>query len=322
MVDAALYAQLQALCRRALPERLDQRISQIETQEEKGGPIQRGLHRRCLTFTLSWREGRQPRIERLLLQRYDRDAVRWADPEGVPAQRAWQLMRWLFGLGLPIPHVYTVEEGGGSLLLARPEGEPLQIGQGAEAAACMAALAGFLAALHRLQPPDPVRAVLADASREAVLAQIARAAETTENEGAKQAVNELRVQMEGIPPCVVHGDPRPVHVCNDARGVTALLGWENGAWGDPRWDVACLVQVQRANGADALAETFNQAYARHAGQTLDHMPYWEALSALHTWMCAGWAADETLTWRFLAMQALDRWRAAVKQAAAAEQEKE
>jgi aminoglycoside phosphotransferase (APT) family kinase protein len=87
----------------------------------------------------------------------------------------------------------------------------------------------------------------------------------------------------------VHGDLDADRVRCDARGATAVLGWENAALGDPRWDVARVALALRAREADALVERLYAAYEAQSDQALRDMPTWEALSGVQRWSAVEWA---------------------------------
>jgi aminoglycoside phosphotransferase (APT) family kinase protein len=100
----------------------------------------------------------------------------------------------------------------------------------------------------------------------------------------EEAVQVLeRDQMEAYPPCVLHGAPQVASLRLDARGATAWLNWESSALGDPRWDVACVVNELQRNQLHHLAEPFCERYADHGGLPLRDMAYWQAVTALHRW---------------------------------------
>ena len=285
MIDPALFGELQKLCLRSFPERLEQRISQIQAL---GG----GRHP-MLGFSLAWHEGRQPRVERLIVRRYADPWTEWALDDRRKAQREWAVMRWLYGRGWPVPQLYASGTEGEErfLLLARVPGVPCSPEQ-ARAQAIVDALARQVAQLHQLMPPDSVRETLPRVSVDGELARLGELARCCQAGELNEAIAELRAEKpEERPPCVLHGDFRfEVALC-DARGITALLGWENAALGDPRWDQARIVNDLRSHRADALAERFCTVYRERVGAPLADLTFWEALAAVQTWTLIEWVRD-------------------------------
>jgi len=308
MIDPALFAELRDLCLRSFPERLEQRLSQVES-------IAADRHS-GLAFTLSWREGARPRVERLLLRRYADGWTWWSFQDGQKAQREWTVMRWLYGEGLPLPRVYALSarDTDPFLLLERPSGQTLATrrdrkatgshvsgGQAhpsedpSELRLCVDALATLLARLHRATAPDSVRKVLPRVVLDQELERVAHIAQRCEDRALMATVLELtQEQVEVFPPCVLHGDPQLASLRYDARGATAWLDWENSALGDPRWDVACVVNDLQGDQARPLADRLCEIYADRAGPQLHDMIYWQALTATHRWAMHRWALQAGL----------------------------
>ena len=288
MIQAALFAELQKLCLRSFPERLGQRISQVETLASEPSPM--------LGLTLSWRRGHQPGIERLIVRRYSDRRTWWSLDDPVKAQREWVVLRWLYGEGIAVPKVYALgaEQEPALLLMARSPGRPSAPVQGAGTTVTLQewhvdALAGLLADLHQPTPPDAVRQVLPAVTVTEELRRMAVMAEHSRNDGMMEAVDELNdmlvaENLEMLPSCVLHGDVRLANVLSDARGITAILGWESSAFGDPRWDVACIVNDLNSYHAEGLADRFCTAYASQAAAAPAHLLFWQTLIAVHRWI--------------------------------------
>jgi aminoglycoside phosphotransferase (APT) family kinase protein len=298
MIDPALFAELKELCLRSFPERLDQRLSQIE-------PVTRERHP-TLALTLSWQEGVRLRVERLLLRRYSDAWTWWSFQDAHKAQREWAVIRWLYARGLPVPEPYALgsESAEPFVLLARTPGRPgaslldacavkrtpverqpagnprLDLEQ------CLDAFGILIAKLHHLTAPDAVRDLLPRITVLQELARMADIARQCEDRELIRAVNELgpsAQEMEAYPPCVLHGDPQLANLLYDARGITTWLNWENSALGDPRWDIAYAVDQLRDQETTQPAESLYDAYVTQIGQQLSDMAFWEALVTVHRW---------------------------------------
>jgi aminoglycoside phosphotransferase (APT) family kinase protein len=290
MVDAALFAELQTLCRRSFPQRFDQGITQIRSLKDGRNPI--------VSFSLTWREGKRPRVERLIVRRYADRWTWWTVNDGQKTQREWTVMRWLFGRGLPVPQPYASGTEGQHEYLLMPDvtgGPALATNE-----AHVEAFAALLAQIHGLTAPEAVRPMLPEASIETELARLRDMAYRCHADGLLDATAELYRQLEvapgteetEVPPlCVLHGDPRFANVHCDAQGVTALLGWENAALGDPRWDVARVVNDLRGQEADALVERFCIAYQDRGGPWPVNLTYWETLTATQSWALVEWVTE-------------------------------
>lgn len=297
MIDPALFAELRDLCLRSFPERLDQRLSQIES-------IAAGRHP-TLAFSLSWREGTRTRVERLLLQRHADKRTWWSIQDGQKAQREWVMLRWLYSVGRPVPRTYALgaQDPDTFLLLERPSGRPIALctnGQAEEdrepdrqtpryqsqaaRPQHVDALATLLAQLHRLSAPDSVREILPWIDAKGQLEHIALIAQRQENADLIEAIRELsQDQVEAYPPCVLHGDPQLASLRCDARGITAWLDWENSAMGDPRWDVAHVMNQLQSSQKHSWADRFCEVYVERADVPLHDMAHWQALAAIQRW---------------------------------------
>ncbi len=298
MIDPALFAELRDLCLRSFPERLDQRLSQIE-------PVAQGRHP-TLALTLSWREGVRPRVERLLLRRYADTWTLWSFQDAHKAQREWVVIRWLYARGLPVPEPYALgsECAEPFVLLARAPGRlgtslldacsvkrapterPSAGTTHTDLGQCLDAFVILIARLHQLTAPDSVRGLLPRITVLQELARMADIAHRYEDRELIRAVDELNLsaqEMEAYPPCVLHGEPQLANLLYDARGITTWLNWENSAFGDPRWDIAHAVNQLRSHEATRPMEKLYDTYVAQTGQQLADMPFWEALTAVHRW---------------------------------------
>lgn len=281
MVDAALYEELQKLCQRSFPERYEQRITQVRS-------VSGGRHP-SVSLSLAWREGRRPRVERLLVRGYADPYTLWSVGDGRKAHREWVVMRWLYAQGHAIPPLYAsgTADGESYLLMAHPSGSE----QPPDAETYVDALAEELARLHRLEPPASVREVLPQVDAPDECARLKRMAQECDDSAIGEALYELcAIEVEALPLCVLHGDPRSHNVLCDAQGVTALLGWENAALGDPRWDVGHATSGLRAGDA-APVDRFCARYQEQAGMALPDLTYWETLAAVQDWTLVEWVRE-------------------------------
>ena len=276
------FLELQKMCQRSFPDRLDQHLAQI------GKPAgERYLER---SLQLSWREGRRPRVERLDLRRYADPWTWWRVDDEDKAAREWQMMRWLYGQGLPVPRPYA--GGDGFVLLARAPGQghpAAEESDGAWVLPHLDAFARLLARLHRLVPPAGVRDVLPAVALQEALRRVEQLAAWCGESGLQEAVAELAgVEVEVCPLCVLRGEAIFIRAQCDARGITALSTWDQSALGDPRWDVARAALWLRVHDAEAAAERFCDAYAGYGAAPVGDTSFWIAAAAAQGWALASW----------------------------------
>ena len=286
MISPSEFSELQKLCQRSFPERLDQRISRVEALA--GGRAQ------MRALTLSWRSGWRTEVERLILRRYADSWTSWTMEDRDKAQREWAVMRWLYGEGLPVPKVYASgsESGDDFVLMAHVPGRRRLLDKESGPASTepyVRELASLLARLHQLAPPDSVRQVLPAVAVVEELDRLRDVAGSCADAGLNEVLDELLAkEVEVCPSCVLHGDPGFANVLCDVRGITALLNWENSALGDPRWDVARVVNWLHTCQAEEWVEGFCTAYEDASGQSLSNMDFWETLTATQNWALAAW----------------------------------
>ncbi len=283
MVQAGLFAELQLLCRRSFPERLDQRISQVRSRDE-------GRHQ-LVSFSLAWREGNRPRVEPLIVRRYADRWTWWSVEDEEKAAREWEVGCWLYRQGLPVPPLYASGTAGQApyLLTARPSGRPQPAAGSADLEAYAERAASLLARLHRLDPPTDVRRVLPKVQVEGEIARLSSLARTCSDRGLVEALDELaQIEVEAYPLCVLHGDLEAGRLYVDARGVTAVVDWEHAALGDPRWDLARVGIVLRRQEAGPHAERFYRAYEAQVGLAIGEMTTWETLAGVQQWTTLAW----------------------------------
>lgn len=296
VIDPALYAKLQKLCLQTFPGRLEQRVSQVRAVVDPRRP--------AWSFVLTWRQGRQTRVERLRLLSYADRRTLWNADDPGKARRAWTVMRWLYGEGLPVPRSYAIGDGEdeGTLLVAHVSDRPTDAlwdksagsRSTAEQAARVDELAQLLARLHHLVPPQVVREVVPQVTVNGQMDRLQEIGKQLQNEGIVQAARELQsVQMEERPPCVLHGEPALDKVRHDARGITSLEDWETSVRGDPRWDAARVVVWLKCHHSPDLAGRFCRTYEDRSDAPFEGVLYWETAAALQQWAVGLSRPDKT-----------------------------
>lgn len=273
---------VQELCRHSFPDRLDQHVSQFALEQDE--------RHRALSFMLTWRESRRPRVERLHVRGYLDGWTVWTAGDPNQARRDWEVLRWLYGLGLPVPRVYAVGED--YVLMEQPTGRTIEsLGQGwhKQVAAQIERFAFLLAQLHRRTPPDAVRQLLPVITLTELMAQLSRSARECLDGELDEAMSALKIwlgtESEGTSLCVLCGEAIFAYARIGAQGIT-LPCWQDAALGDPRWDVARAIGWLQVHHADDLSEHLLDAYRAQSDAALFNLDAWIALTALTNWALA------------------------------------
>jgi aminoglycoside phosphotransferase (APT) family kinase protein len=184
------------------------------------------------------------------------------------------------------------------VLTAEPSGRALDLSVEADRERYPALAAAAAAHVHRLAPPANLRRLLPEIEPKGVLeraASLGAACGAADVVEACEALSGAEIE-EVRPLCVVHGNLDGDCLRCDARGATAVVGWENAALGDPRWDLASAALALRAAGADALVERLYETYAARSEALatesealVQAMPTWETLCAVQRWSVAEYA---------------------------------
>ena len=215
----------------------------------------------------------------LVLRRYKHGITWHADDDRLKAEREARGIEHVRANGLPAPRLFG--HGPGWTLVDAVDGHRLLDGAFShdERVHAVRALAGVLAALHRLPLPDGPfpRISTVDA-----LATLRTRAAVADDARLSAAVARLRPLPEDTP-VFVHGDPNLSNVLfDDDLAVAGLIDWEDAAIGDFRFDVATALWFLRLRAPD-LAAAFIEAYESASGRRVADMPQWLAFATVRAW---------------------------------------
>ena len=83
-----------------------------------------------------------------------------------------------------------------------------------------------------------------------------------------------------MPPGLVHIDYWPGNVLWDGDRISAVVDWEEAAYGDPGIDVAYARMEIVLSGMEAVADEFLATYEAAAGRPVSNLGFWELAAAV------------------------------------------
>jgi aminoglycoside phosphotransferase (APT) family kinase protein len=95
-----------------------------------------------------------------------------------------------------------------------------------------------------------------------------------------------------VPETLVHIDYWPGNILWDQGRITAVVDWEEAAYGDPGIDVAYCRMELVLSGMGQVADEFLQAYEAERGQSVANLAFWEiAATARPMFNPDGWITE-------------------------------
>jgi aminoglycoside phosphotransferase (APT) family kinase protein len=226
---------------------------------------------------------------------------------GQKARREFAALQCAWQNGIPAPQPLYLDETGG--LLGIP-GIVTQYVPGAQIESpddpitWARALAETLARIHAVPGEVAPRSLLLDANAEAtwflhsdripdfMLAH-------PDGERVWQAVRQGFPRLEPVPPTLVHVDYWPGNILWDGGQISAVVDWEEAAFGDPAIDVAYCRMDIALRGLSQAADEFLRAYEAVAGHPLANLGFWElAAAARPMFSPQGWVDQSPQKERF------------------------
>ncbi len=226
-------------------------------------------------------------VFRIVVRRY---AVFGDYDRGEKASREFRTFKLLKAHGIPVPQaLYLDEEGkllGGPGIVTRyvpgelvmppsnPPADPLDWARG---------LATMLTRIHSVFCDKIARSFLLDANAEATWFARSEAVPdymAAHPDGAPvwQAVRDRLPDIQSPSPALVHIDYWPGNVLWDKGRITAVVDWEEAAYGDPIIDVAYCRMQMILDGMDEAADEFLAAYQAEMGPAAN-LGFWELAAA-------------------------------------------
>ena len=287
-------SELMAACRAALPGRPGMDIRSIN-------PLP-GKQHTLVAFHLIDGEARTP----LILRRYP-SPLGWAGPN-LPgkARREFEMLRWLRGRDLLSPEAVGLgRDASGDWLLERAiSGRHWWLPLGSvnfnrALPGLVRQMVRLLGRLHSLELDDlPTEAALVPTITVRGVIQTWHAA--LRRSGDRHVVEAIE-RISGLMSTVQERPPRLLHLnvemenvlVDEAQQIVGWLDWDQVALGDPRWDVALL--VDSLYGAYALPDLARWAvtdYGRETVRPVKDIRLWAALIAVLRWAQCSWLAEQ------------------------------
>ena len=93
-------------------------------------------------------------------------------------------------------------------------------------------------------------------------------------------VRELRQHLRPVPARLVHVDYSPGNILWQGEQISAVLDWEEAAYGDPGYDVAYGSLHLQLLGLESAAKAFLEVYEEEAGHRVENLGFWELAAAV------------------------------------------
>lgn len=223
--------------------------------------------------------------DRLVLRQYGTTDVA-ANPQ--IATTEYRLLASLHRAGLPVPKPFLADESGTilpgpCLLVEFADGAPVIA---APAPAGFASqLAATLARVHR-SGITPAEVGLLPGMRDAASRRMARRFRACPDHTLSEPAIRAALAANWPPaqanrPVLLHGDYWPGNVLWLDGQITAVIDWENAAFGDPLADLGnARMEMAMLFGATAEEDLTAQYRARMPSLDVSALPFWDLLAAL------------------------------------------
>jgi aminoglycoside phosphotransferase (APT) family kinase protein len=221
---------------------------------------------------------------RLVVRRYQ---VFGSYDRGEKARREFKAFELVYQHGIPAPQPLYLDEQGAILgipgIVTRYV-TGTQIESPSDPIGWARALAAMLARIHAIPCDATTQNYLLDANSEA--SWFLRSGTVPDYmdahpDGAAvwQLARELSPNLQQVQPALVHIDYWPGNVLWHRGQITAIVDWEEAAYGDPGIDVAYCRMEMRLSGQGEVADGFLETYETEAGRPVANLGFWELAAA-------------------------------------------
>ncbi len=230
-------------------------------------------------------------IPRQVILRMYRGTLSWWCQETADlAAREWLGLRHAASAGVVVPKLLSARETplGKASLLQYIAGNSLRRQRHVPNA--LQTTARALASLHQSATPPPTHTA-GNANLEWLLERLRQWSHELQNPLIKIALQVAAETSEKIEYTsqVLHGDFHAGNVIVDDCGNPTLMDWEELAVGDPRWDIATMLD---SLGWDSpAAKRFLEAYQTAIGNRVGHLPTFRGLKLLRNGCNSNLLAD-------------------------------
>lgn len=220
----------------------------------------------------------------LVLRRY---AVFGSYDRGEKAHREFKTLQLLQQHRLPAPTPLLLDTSGdilGTPGIVTTYMPGHQVIMPTESTHWLRQLARTLAHIHSIPITNQEISFLLDSNKEVVWflngGQVTKEmADHPAGTAVWQAVHRGLPHIRPVLPALVHVDYWLGNILWQGGQITAVLDWEEAAYGDPGYDVAYLRMELAILGGAALADQFLAMYTAEMGHTVPNLTFWELAAA-------------------------------------------
>lgn len=273
-------------CNVTFPQRQGMRAEDIEPLE--------GDQHEMTAFLLVWEDHGQTYSVQLVFRRY-RSPLSWHDlSDANRAVREFEVLRFLgHNRFLTPPAIATgLDDEGEYLLMGAVSGQGWGTLSEALREGVVHQQVNLLVQLHMLEI-EALRYV-PHVTLEGLLTRYQGWARESGDDDARAVMSEVTGLMTSVveyPSALLNMTADVSDLLMDDTGrIIAWLDWENAMVGDPRWDIAWLVeQLRRVHQMPELADLALERYQVATGSSFDDLPAWAALLAAMRLVRCAWA---------------------------------
>ncbi|MCL4265153.1 MAG: phosphotransferase family protein [Anaerolineae bacterium] len=207
---------------------------------------------------------------------------------GEKARREYKTLALLAAHGLPVPEPLFLDTTGGvldtpgivtSFVAGGQVIAPVDVGS------WVRELAATLAQIHAVPVTAVETSFLLNANAEVVWFLKSGHVpdymqQHPQGEAIWQAVHDLLPALVPVRPGLVHVDYWTGNILWQGGRITAVLDWEEAAYGDPGYDVAYMRAELALLGSLPLADQFLAVYEAESGSPVANLPLWELAASV------------------------------------------
>lgn len=226
------------------------------------------------------------------------------------ARREFHSLHHLWHQGLPVPRpLYLDDEGklfGSPAIITHfVQGKQIEASsQAQEWASKIDLVAQMLSKIHSTPYLDTVKEHLMNANKEALWFLKSGKVPDYMNQhpdGAQvwHTIAEVLASSQAVEPALIHLDYWSGNILWDKGQISALVDWEEAAYGDPAIDVAYCRMELYLEGLDEEADRFLHVYEAAVGHKLANLGLWELAASVRPMLdIEGWFQRPHMAERF------------------------
>ena len=226
---------------------------------------------------------------------------------GEKAVREFRTLEHMSNSGIPVPRPLLLDPSGDLLgtpgiVTAFVRGR--QVDQPDDPEPWARRLGEVLARIHTVRVDDTTRRILLDANAEVtwfIRGETVPGFMSAHPEGPRvwELVKKWYERRNPVPAGLVHVDVWSGNILWDEGRISAVVDWEEAAWGEPEIDLAYLRMDLVLSGMGAAWETVRGAYERTLGRPAENLGLWELVSAARPMFSPDdWISDSPAVERF------------------------